>query len=51
MGHVPPEYSLAYEQLTGQFDEPTVKLTPNLYTTKDTLPVVIEDNLMTNIYQ
>jgi hypothetical protein len=43
MGHVPPEYSPAYEQLTGQFDEPTVNLTPDLYTTKDTLPVVIED--------
>jgi hypothetical protein len=43
MGHVPPEYSPAYEQLTGQFNKPTVKLTPNLYTTKDTLPVVIEN--------
>jgi hypothetical protein len=43
MGHVPPEYSPAYEQSTGQFNKPTVKLTPDLYTTKDTLPVVIED--------
>ncbi len=43
MGHVPPEYSPAYERSTGQFDKPTVKLTPDSYTTKDTLPVVIED--------
>jgi hypothetical protein len=43
IGHVPPEYSPAYEQSAGQFDKPTVKLTPNLYTTKDTLPVVIKD--------
>jgi hypothetical protein len=43
MGHVPPEYSPAYKQSTGQFNKPTVKLTPNLYTTKDALPVVIED--------
>ncbi len=43
MGHVPPEYSPAYEQLTGQFNEPTFKLTPDSYTTKDNLPVVIKD--------
>jgi hypothetical protein len=43
MGHVLPEYSPAYERSTGRFDKPTVKLTPDLYTTKDTLPVIIED--------
>ncbi len=43
MGHVPPEYSPAYERSTGQFNKPTVKLTPDSYTTKETLPVVIED--------
>ena len=43
MGHVTPEYSPAYEQSTGQFDKPMVKLTPDLYTTKDTLPDVIKD--------
>ncbi len=43
MGHVPPEYSPAYEQSTGQLNKPTVKLTPYLYTTKNTLPVVIKD--------
>jgi hypothetical protein len=43
MGHIPPEYSLAYEQSTGQFDKPTVKLTPDSCTTKDTLPVVKDE--------
>jgi hypothetical protein len=43
MGHVPPEYSPAYERSTGQFDKPTVKLTPDSHTTKDTLLVVIKD--------
>ena len=43
MGHVPPEYSPAYERSTGQIGKPTVKLTPDSYTTKDTLPVVIKD--------
>jgi hypothetical protein len=41
MGHVPPECSLAYKQSTGQFNEPPVKIVPDSYTTKETLPVVI----------
>ncbi len=44
MGHVPPEYSPAYERSTGQFNAPTVKMIPDLYSTKDTLPVVICDD-------
>ncbi len=43
MGHIPPEYSPAHERSTGQFDKPRVNLTPDSYTTKETLPVVIED--------
>ncbi len=41
MGHVPPEYSPAYKQSTGQFDKLLVKIVPDSYTTKKTLPVVI----------
>jgi hypothetical protein len=44
MGHVPPEYFPAYKRSTGQFDAPTVKMIPDSYTTKDTLPVVICDD-------
>ncbi len=51
MGHVPPEYSPAYECSTGQFNAPRVKMIPDLYTTKDTLPVVICDNLDAKIYR
>jgi hypothetical protein len=40
IGHVPPEYTPAYEQSTVQFDKPLVKIIPDSYTTKDTLPVV-----------
>jgi hypothetical protein len=43
MGHVPPEYLPAHDRLIGQFAEPAVKLIPNSYTTKETLPVVIRD--------
>ena len=41
MGHVPPEYSPAYKQSTGQFNEPVIKIVPNSYTTKETMPIVI----------
>ncbi len=41
MGHIPPEYSPAYEQSTGQFDEPVIKIVPDSYTTKETMPIVI----------
>jgi hypothetical protein len=41
MGHVPPEYSPAYERSTGQFDEPVIKIVPDSYTTKETMPIVI----------
>ncbi len=41
MGHVPPEYSPAYERSTGQFDKPVIKIVPNSYTTKETMPLVI----------
>jgi hypothetical protein len=44
MGHVPPEYSPAYECSTGRFNAPMAKMIPDLYTTKDTLPVVICDD-------
>jgi hypothetical protein len=43
MGHVPPEYSPAHDRSIGQFAEPAVKLIPDCYTTKETLPVVIRD--------
>jgi hypothetical protein len=41
MGHVPSEYSSAYERSTGQFDEPVIKIIPDSYTTKETMPLVI----------
>jgi hypothetical protein len=41
MGHVPPEYSPAYDQSTRQFNKPLIKIVPDSYTTKETLPVVI----------
>jgi hypothetical protein len=41
MGHVPPEYSPAHDRSIGQFNNPAVKLIPDSYTPKDTLPVVI----------
>ncbi len=44
VGHVPPEYSPAYEQSTGQFDEPVIKIVPDSYTTKETMPLVIPTN-------
>ncbi len=43
MGHVPPEYSPAHDCSIGQFDAPAVQLTPDSYTTKDTLPDVTTD--------
>ncbi len=45
MGHVPLEYSLAYKRSTGQFDEPVIKIDPNSYTTKETMPLVIPADL------
>ncbi len=44
MGHVPPEYSPTYKRSTGQFDEPVIKIVPNSYTTKETMPLVIPTN-------
>ncbi len=41
MGHVPPEYLPAHDHSFGQFNAPAVKLIPDSYTTKDTLPVFI----------
>jgi hypothetical protein len=43
MGHVPPEYSPAHDRSIGQFDTPAIHLTPDSYTTKDTLPDVTTD--------
>jgi hypothetical protein len=42
MGHVPPEYSPAHKQSTGQFDKPAIDFVPELYTTKETMPVIIQ---------
>jgi hypothetical protein len=44
MGHVPPEYSPAHERSIGQFKDPAVKLVPDTYTTKDSLPIVISED-------
>jgi hypothetical protein len=44
MGHVPPEYSPAYKQSTGQFNKPVIKIIPDSYTTKETVPLVIPTN-------
>ncbi len=43
MGHVPPEYSPTHDCSIGQFNAPVVKMIPDSYTIKDTLPVVIRD--------
>jgi hypothetical protein len=43
MGHVPPEYSPAHDCSICQFNAPAVQLTPDSYTTKDTLPDVTTD--------
>jgi hypothetical protein len=43
MGHVPPEYLPAHDRLISQFAKPAVKLIPDSYTMKETLPVVIRD--------
>jgi hypothetical protein len=45
MGHVPPEYSPAYKQSTGQFDKLVIKIVPDSYTIKETMPLVILTNL------
>ena len=42
MGHVPPEYPLAYQRSTGQFDTPTSDNVPESYTTKTTMLVIIQ---------
>jgi hypothetical protein len=42
MGHVPPEYSPAYERSTGQFNKPSIDIVPESYTTKETMPVIIQ---------
>ncbi len=44
MGHVPPEYSPAYTRSTGQFNKPVIKIVPDSYTTKETMPLVIPTN-------
>jgi hypothetical protein len=44
MGRVPPEYSPAYKRSKGQFDEPVIKIVPDSYTTKETMPLIIPTN-------
>ncbi len=44
MGHIQLEYSSAYKQSTGQFDEPNIKIVSESYTTKETMPIVILTN-------
>ena len=50
MGHVPPEYSPAYLQPTGQFDMTKLHLVPDKFTTKDTMTLPISIDISKESY-